>query len=312
MNMLGIENIASYIPEARISNFDRQETFGIDAKFIEQRIGVRQIALKSNLEETSDLCVTAFSNLLQKLVLHKEEIEVLVVITQNPDTNIPHTSAIVHKKLDLPETCACFDISLGCSGYVYGLSVVLSFMSTNGFKKGLLFTADPYSKIIDPSDKGTALLFGDAATVTLLSEQPSFTPLKFTYGTSSKEYSSLLCQQGKLFMNGREIFNFAAKHIPPDVTHLLRINQKTVQDIDKFVFHQGSKYILDTISTRLKLDTQKVVFDMAEYGNTVSSSIPIILEKEITGLENRLILISGFGVGLSWSSTLLERRTLCS
>jgi len=305
--MIGIEEIASYIPEKRISNYDKKEEYAIDDYFIEEKIGVKHVAVKDKNEDTSDLCVQAFNNLAKKTAINRDDIEVLVVVTQNPDERIPHTSAIVHGKLDIPEKCACFDVSQGCPGFVYGLSIIQSFMKENDFKKGLLFTADPYSKIIDRNDKNTSLLFGDAAAVTLISDNPLFITKKFTFGTIGKDYQNLSCKNGKLHMNGRAVFNFTAKYVPKDIKTLLEKNNLTFKKIDRFIFHQGSKYIVDTISKRLDLNSNKVVFDIYDYGNTVSSSIPIALEKELKDNKILHIVISGFGVGLSIASTVLKK-----
>ena len=235
------------------------------------------------------------------------DIDVLIVVTQNPDTNIPHASAIVHGKLKLPERCACFDVSLGCSGFVYGLSIIQSFMRENHFQKGLLFTSDPYSKIVDKDDKNTSLIFGDASSVTLISDKPLYTLEGITFGTLGKDYRELTCINNKLSMNGRAVFNFVMTYVPDDIRMLLDRKKIRLQDIDTFVFHQASKHLVDTLSARLNLDRKKVVFDVYEYGNTVSSTIPIILEKELTKAQNNFILISGFGVGLSWASGILKR-----
>jgi 3-oxoacyl-[acyl-carrier-protein] synthase-3 len=306
-HMVGIENIASYIPGGRRSNYDLKEKFSMEDAFIETKIGVREVSIKADSENTSDMCVKAFSALTKKTAVELGEIECMVVVTQDPDFNIPHTSAIVHGALGLPESCACFDISLGCSGFVYGLSAIQAFMQQNGMKKGLLFTADPYSKIMDKDDKNTSILFGDAAAVTLISENPVFESGKFNFGTIGKEHENLICRDGVLSMNGRAIFNFAARYVPKDVMALLGKNNMELNDIDQFVFHQGSKYIVDTIARKLRLDAEKVSFDINHYGNTISSSIPIILEKLIEQKEYKKLLISGFGVGLSWSSTVLSR-----
>lgn len=303
--MLGIQEIGSYIPEKRVSNYERTEKFGITADFIDEKIGVKSISIKDSADESSDLCVKAFANLTAKTKIKKEDIDVLIVITQNPDFSLPQTSAIVHGKLDMPEKCASFDISLGCSGFVYGLSVIQSFMKENEFKTGLLFTSDPYSKIINPDDKNTSLLFGDAAAVTLISDSPKYVTGKFSYGTTGKDYQDLICKGGKLIMNGRSVFNFAAKTVPKDVINCMNLNHLTMAEIDRFVFHQGSLHIVNTIAKRLELPTGKVVFDAWNYGNTVSSSIPILLENEINSKDNKIIFISGFGVGLSWASTVL-------
>ena len=173
--MIGIKAIGTYLPEKRISNFDRIEKFDMTDSFIREKIGFTEVALKAPEQKTSDLCVKSWENLLQQHPVSPNEIDCLVVCTQNPDGHgLPHTSAIIHDKLDLPLNCAVFDISLGCSGYVYGLSVIKSFMEANNFRRGLLFTADPYSKVINQEDKKTATLFGDGATVTLLTDEPVF------------------------------------------------------------------------------------------------------------------------------------------
>jgi 3-oxoacyl-[acyl-carrier-protein] synthase-3 len=304
--MLGIEEIGTYLPAGRISNYDRKDQFGIDDFFIEEKIGVRRVSVKGPEEETSDLCIRAFEDLQRRTSVNKEEIEALVVVTQNPDHNIPHTSAIVHGKLGLPANCAAFDISLGCSGFVYALTIFQSFMAANGLTRGLLFTADPYSKVVDPQDKNTTLLFGDGSAVTLISSAPRLVAGRFTFGTLGSEYEKLICKDGTLFMNGRAVFNFAAKVIPDDLRGMAAKNGVRMEEIDRFLIHQGSKIIVETIASKLGLPIEKVPYATGDYGNTVSSTIPILLQDELGGTA-RTIAICGFGVGLSWASGLLRR-----
>ncbi|WP_029406896.1 ketoacyl-ACP synthase III [Thiomicrorhabdus sp. Milos-T2] len=306
--MVAITHVGTYLPEKKVSNLEFLEKFETDESFIRNKIGVVSRARKEKEEKASDLCIKAYENLNSKTQIQVADIECCVVVTQNPDFNIPHTSAIVHGAIGLPETCACFDISLGCSGYVYGLSVISAFMQANGMSKGLLFTADPYSDIIDENDKNTALIFGDGATVTLLEQnQPGLVPLGFDFGSKGKGYKNLINEE-KLFMNGRAVFNFTAATVPISVNKLLDKLDLTKEDIDRWYLHQGSKYIVDTISNRLGLDQEKVVFDMYEYGNTVSSSIPLLLSKDIETIKTgQKIGLSGFGVGLSWASMVLQK-----
>ena len=304
--MLGIKEIASYLPETKVSNYDKKEKFNLDDDFIENKIGVKYQTLKEDNEKASDLSIKAYKNLTKKISFDKEKIDCCIVVTQNPDFNIPHTSAIVHGKLELSQNCACFDISLGCSGYVYGLSNIIAFMKSNNLKNGLLFTSDPYSEIIDHNDKNTDLIFGDGATVTYISEDALYIPKAFSFGTNGKAYKEILCDEN-LFMNGRAVFNFTATTIPKHIQKLLTENSLEDKDIDKYILHQGSKYIVDTIRKRLKVDEAKVPFDMYEYGNTVSSAVPIILEKELHKSHKRLLL-SAYGIGLSWGSAILEKN----
>lgn len=305
--MLGIEEIAYYIPKKRVSNYDRKERFGIEDDFIKDRIGVEEIAVKADSENTSDLCISAYKKLKEKIPLNEQDIDLIIVVTQNPDYMIPQTSAIIHGKLGFKEECASFDISLGCSGFVYGLSVIQAFMSAYKMKKGLLFTSDPYSKIVDPADKNTSLLFGDAATVTLISDNPVFTADDFIFGTSGVSYKDLLCENNTLYMNGRGIANFAIKVVPKDIVALLDRNNLSLNDIDKYLIHQGSKFIVTSLAKKIGLDESKVIYDINSYGNTVSSSIPIMLEKIFYDKSIKKVLASGFGVGLSWANALLKR-----
>ena len=192
--MLGICNMASFIPENKTSNYDKKNKFQISDDFIENKLGVRSVSRIGQNQNASDLCKMAFENLMsQKLPLDPGDTDVIIVCTQNPDYNLPHTSAIVHGKLNLPEKCAAFDISIGCSGYVYALAVIESLMKSHGMKNGLLCTADPYSKIIDEDDKNTALLFGDAATVTYIGQDPVLSSGNFSFRTRGRDYNYLIC-----------------------------------------------------------------------------------------------------------------------
>ena len=199
--MIGISSIGSYIPKDRISNLERKARFETDDNFIYHKVGIVNVSVKRPGEGTASMAIKAFKELEKKNPIDRSNIDAIILITQNPDFNIPHSSALVHAGLNLPESCACFDVSLGCSGYVYGLSVAKSFMQDNGFKQGLLFTSDPYSGIIDHEDKNTSMLFGDAATVTYLTDTPKYDMGKFTFGTIGKEYETLMCKKNKLHMN---------------------------------------------------------------------------------------------------------------
>jgi 3-oxoacyl-[acyl-carrier-protein] synthase-3 len=304
--MIGIQAIGTYIPAGRIDNRQRMAQFELDEAFLLEKTGMLRQAIKADTEETSDLCCQAFVDLQNKSRLQSEEVECIVVCTQNPDgKGLPHTSAIVHAKLGLPDGCAAFDISLGCSGFVYGLSVIQGFMQANGFRKGVLFTSDPYSKVVDGQDKNTSLLFGDGATATLVSDTPVWRTGKFVFGTHGQEANSIQIEQasGKLTMNGRAVFSFSATMVPKNITAMLAVNELAIADIECFALHQGSRYIVDTIKKKLGIEDAKAPFVAADYGNTVSSSIPLILSGVDSGLSR--IVIAGFGVGLSWASTVL-------
>jgi 3-oxoacyl-[acyl-carrier-protein] synthase-3 len=315
-NRIILRAIGSYVPANFLSNAE----FGspdepIDAAFLRDKVGIARVSRKAAAEETSDMCVKALADLRQSVPdLNVVHVDCLVVCTQNPDGHgIPHTSAIVHGKIGGGPRCAAFDLSLGCSGYVYGLSIIASFMEKNGFRRALFFTADPYSKIIDPADRNTAILFGDGATVTLLEQAGdadhagAWSPSQFRFGTNGASGQALTNDSGRLQMNGRAVFTFSATVVPHQIEDLMKGCGLAAADVDRFVFHQGSKFIVDTLRTRLKLKPEQVPLMLEEQGNTVSSSIPLILKTLLYEPRHRRIVLSGFGVGLSWASCLLER-----
>ncbi len=306
--MIGVQAIASYTPSNVRDNFSQAEQFGKEEQFVRERIGAMQLPIKDSDVETSDLASNAIEHLLNQTGVPAGNIECLVVCTQNPDgCGLPHTSAIVQHKVGLSNRVAAFDISLGCSGYIYGLAVVKGFMQDAGLSKGILVTADPYSKILDFDDVNTSMLFGDAATATLLSTEPVYNIGQPLLGTDGSGASFLFNNDGRLYMNGRQIFNFAATRVPSQILALLEREEMNADDIDQFVFHQGSRYIVSTLAKRLKIPEVKAPVCLEKTGNTVSSSIPLILEQSIQDSELNRILLSGFGVGLSWGSTILTK-----
>ena len=308
--MIGIKAIGTYLPTERTSNFLNLEKFDINESFVRDKIGFTELSKKSNKQETSDLCVKAWDNLKNQIEITSKEIDCMIVCTQNPDAyGIPHTSAIVHEKLSFSQDCAVFDLSLGCSGYIYGLSLIKSFMESNKLQKGLLFTADPYSKILNNEDKKTATLFGDAATVTLMTHNPVFELGSFVFGSDGTKKEGIIIEDdGYLKMNGRAVFAFTVRVIPNNILKMLLKNDLSIENIDKFLLHQGSLHIINSIADTLGVSRKKCPFYSAEYGNTVSSSVPMILEKEFNNQEMKVAVLSGFGVGLSWGSTIIFRN----
>ncbi len=200
-------------------------------------------------------------------------------------------------------------MSLGCSGYVYGLYVLKGFMQAAGLKNAILVTADPYSKIVDRADRMTTLLFGDAATATWMTEDPVWElgPARFGGDGGGAEY--LVVKDGHFHMNGRQVFNFASLKIIPHMQEVLDELHLSFDDVDSICLHQGSGAIVDAIAKRLGNNGSKVIKDMFGAGNTVSSSIPMLLEHYSFNNKWRNTLLSGFGVGLSWGSALLVRPT---
>lgn len=301
---LGIQSIAYYLPAARQVN--QPEKWGMDHAFLSNTVGVLQVARKAQDEGATRLCLNAYEKLKQE-VGEVSDCQVLVVVTQNPDTNMPHTSAILHRELKLPASCVCFDISLGCTGFVHGLSIIQSFMAAHGFSRGLLFNVEVMSKIVNPNDRATAPIFGDGATVALISNEARFRTLDFTFGTVGSKCHALRVDDGVLFMEGQEVYEFVARNVPRDIQSLLARNDMKIEDIDRFVFHQGSKRTVDKLIQTLKLDRSRTPFEILNYGNIGACSVPILLADLMPNPDVRKIVMSGFGVGLAWSSAILVR-----
>ncbi|MDN6856456.1 ketoacyl-ACP synthase III [Pseudomonas sp. CAN2814] len=305
---IGIEAVASYIPSTAVDNLEQGSQFDVDEGFVLDKIGCRTLPRLSDDETVTSACQAAFEALSARTGIDPRSIECIVVCTQTPDHGgIPHSSALVQAAIDAPEQCAGFDIGLGCSGYVYGLQVVASFMQMHGMKKGLLFTCDPYSRILDPEDKNTSLLFGDGATVTLLSDTPKFVSQACKFSTRGE--SALIKVDGKLVMNGRAVFNFALMDVPKQIQELLESEEVDKSEIDLFLLHQGSRFMLENTIKRIGDIQDRAPVNLEFTGNLVSSSIPVLLEKYLDEPALQTLVFSGFGVGLSWASAIYSRVT---
>lgn len=306
---IGIGDIACYVPEGRLDNMLRAPELEATEELLREKIGVLRVSRKAEHEETSDLAVKAAQTLFERGVVAADEIDCLVIVTQNPDDRgMPHVSARVHGKLGLPRSCAIFDVSLGCSGFVYGLSILKPMMQAQGYRRSLLITADPYSKIVNMADRNTSLLFGDAAAATLLTDEPEWNIGRFDLGSEGAEWQKIEVgtDTGHLSMDGRAVLNFAGKIVPDSIRNAMRMNNISAEQVDRYILHQGSRHIVRQLAKRLGVSEEKAPFLAGDYGNTISSSIPILLSQGAAD-DDHTIVISGFGVGLSWASTVLTR-----
>ena len=308
--MIGISGISYHIPAQSIDNKDQAKKFNLSNEFLEKRIGVKKLPVKNANQETSDLAIQAIMSLKKEYELNLDKIQALVVVTQNPDgRGLPHTAAIIHEKLLMNDNVATFDVSLGCSGYVYGLSIIKGLMEEAGLSNGILVTCDPYSKVINRENQDCALLFGDASSATLLSDNGDWVFGKPILNTDGSGQRNLYVDiDNNLKMNGRRIFNFAKKEVPKQIEQILKKHNMNIDQIDLFCLHQGSKAIIDEISKNYPTIKNKFINDILYTGNTVSSSIPILLKKHALEKKIKTVLICGFGVGLSWASNILINK----
>ncbi len=308
--MIGINNIGRHIASDLVNNLEKTEKHAVTQDFITEKVGITSVARKKPAEKASDLCGMAYDDLAARVNQSAlDDIGFLCVCTQNGDYQLPQVSAILQSKLGMSKRSASFDISLGCSGYVYSLHIAKSFMESNRIKKGLLFTSDPYSGIIDSNDKHTDLLFGDGATVTLLTEKPVFDMGYGVFETDGSRFDHLIKRDNEfLVMNGRGIFEFAMKEIPAILDECLEKNSLKKEEVDLFLLHQASRFIIENLCRRMKLAIEKTPYVIKDYGNTISSSIPIMLRDYLEDSTKINILTCGFGVGLSIASSILRRR----
>jgi 3-oxoacyl-[acyl-carrier-protein] synthase-3 len=280
----------------------------------------------------SDLCYAAAKELLAKTNTAIEDIDILIFVTQSPDYILPASSILLQKRLGLSKNTMAFDINLGCSGYVYGLSVISHFLSQPHFKKGLLLCGDVSSTSISESDKSTYPLFGDAGTASLFSNQASKSQMHFnlqsdgggeqaiiipggatrnpfTDDTCTKKVVSPGIERSELdlHLDGVAVFNFALREVKPNMDLLLANSQTEISSIDYLVMHQANKLMNETVRKKMKFPIEKTPYSLEKFGNTSSASIPLTVVTELAHALNgeKKLLLSGFGVGFSWGSCLL-------
>jgi 3-oxoacyl-[acyl-carrier-protein] synthase III len=288
--------------------------FNLNEKFV-YTTGVSSKRIASDTICTSDLCFEAATQLIDDLLIDKSEIEILVFISQTPDYKLPVTSTILQSKLGLPQSCICLDIPLGCSGYVYGLSVISSMINSGKLKKGMLLVGDTVSKIVKPGDQSTEPLFGDAGTATLLEYNVNSNPMLFELGSDGNGYDAIIIPGGGfrnsydseyLDLKGMDVFNFGISKIPKVFNNFLNQFNIDKEDIDLYVFHQANKLMNDKIYKKLSIPIEKTISSLYDFGNTSSASIPLTLITNSKLNSDTKLLLCGFGVGLSWGTVYIE------
>ncbi len=333
INNAKVDAIYSCVPKHRLKTADYSLFTPAESMLFEKTTGIKERRVASDELTCSDLCFKAAENLLSDLKINREDIEVLIFVSQSPDFFLPATAVTLQERLGLNRNCMAFDINLGCSGYVYGLSVIASIMK-NGLRKGLLLAGDKSTISTSFNDKSTYPLFGDAGTATLLSFEEKSEPMFFDlhsdgsgkdaimieYGHSRFPYNTFIDEEREyepgikrsrnhLALNGMKVFNFALKEVAKSIDECLQFAQNEKESVDFFVLHQANKLINDSVRKKMKLAEDKFPMSIDNFGNTSSASIPLTI---CTSLKNQIenkeltLLLSGFGVGLSWANVLLK------
>jgi 3-oxoacyl-[acyl-carrier-protein] synthase-3 len=328
-----IKGIAYYLPEIILTNRELINAFPEwTVEKVTSKIGVSERHISSENETAVDMAINASAILFNEYTISPSAIDFILLCTQSPDYFLPTSACLIQERLKIPASAGALDFNLGCSGFVYGLSLAKGLILGGVARNILLLTSETYSKHIHPQDKSNRAIFGDAAAAILISNEGFAEIQNFSLGTDGRGAENLIIKTGGLrnrskrqdlvfeegnpissdflYMDGSEIFNFTIESVPLLVNETLLKNGLEKKDIDLFVFHQANKYILDFLRRKIGIEENKFYYFLDKVGNTVSSSIPIALKE--AQKENKLrgkILLAGFGVGYSWAGTVLTIHT---
>lgn len=322
---VNIAGIVTTVPSRIVNNLEN-DLFSTREE-AEKFISVTGIAEKRHVEPdvcTSDLCIKAAEELISKLQWNKEDIGVLILVTQTPDYLAPNTSIIIQDKLGLSKNTICFDVPLGCSGYIYGLSIISQFLQNGQVKKGLLLVGDTLSRQCSPLDKTTYPLFGDAGTATAVEYNPNAPKMDFNLWSDGSGYKDIIVPDGgykspfteqslvlvedehgnkragvNTYMNGTNVFSFGIGTVTQELKSFIEHFDIDKESVKYFYFHQANRFMNDMIRKKMKLTHDQVPYSLDKYGNTSSATVPVTISSQNLDLANTEIIMCGFGVGLS-------------
>lgn len=330
--MAYIKAISYYLPEKVVTNEELVKEFPEwSVEKVAQKVGVDSRHLAAEDETAGDMAEKAARKLFEEYQIDSKTIDFLMLCTQSPDYFLPSTACLLQDRLGIPTSAGAFDYNLGCSGCVYGMAMAKGLIAAGIAHNVLLLTAETYNKYLHPSDKSNRSIFGDGAAACLISNEGFAEIGEFVLGTDGSGANNLIVKTGAtrqkvatgnyveddeghiwyddyLYMNGGAIFNFTLDAVPAMMTDLLEKNSLEKDQIDYYVFHQANKFMLNTIGKVCVLPKDKFYVDLATTGNTVSSTVLIGLKDCLdngTIKSGDKVMISGFGVGLSWGGTIL-------
>lgn len=309
----------SYVPEHTMSNDDIAKLVDTNDEWIEEHTGIRQRHLSS--EGTAQMSAEAAKLALKNSGISIDEIDMIIVATMTPDYSCPNTACQVQALLGIKDI-PCMDINVACTGFVFAMNTANAYISSKLYKTILIIGAETLSKIVDWSDRATCILFGDGAgavvmqaadTGVIISEMGcDGTKGMVLYGSGAPLQNPIIDDAGdggKLHMDGSEVFKFAVRRIPETIYSTLKRANKTEAEIDYFILHQANRRIIEAAARRLNLPIEKFPMNIDKFGNLAAASVPMLLDElNRSGKIKRgqLLMISAFGGGLSWGSTLIE------
>ena len=332
---IGIAGIAACVPKQTIDNYHYTQYFPEDVvRKVVDKIGIYERRFADEHTCASDLCYAASERLVADLQVDKSEIDVLIFISQTPDYRMPATAFLLQERLGLPKATMAFDLSLGCSAFLYGLSVGYSLLQQPHIRKVLLLDGETRSKVYSPKDRKTAFLFGDAGAAVLLERGENYGKSYFSLNSDGSMADTIKIEGGGYrmpsseetlrervvdehgnirsfehgYMNGDDVFNFVASKVPKDIKYLCAEVGEEVQSMDYYLLHQANDFMNQFLVKKLKLDAEKVPSSIAKFGNTSSVSIPLTIVAELQNQlkGNKKLMLSAFGVGLSWGTAILQ------
>ncbi|MFM1874520.1 MAG: hypothetical protein RL266_257 [Bacteroidota bacterium] len=333
-----VSGISASVPATTVDN---EELDHIDQRSIREiidQVGIRYRHIALEGQTASDLCEVAAQKLLDELSWTPADIGLLVFVSQTPDHIVPGSASQLVARLGLPTHCLALDVNQGCAGYVYGMSVTMSMMQSFGISKGLLLVGDTITKMISDSDNALRTIFSDAGSATAFEFDGSATETKFQFGSSGKDFEAIHVPHGgfrfptsvssfeqvsvadgitrskrHLHMNGQAVFTFGLSTVANSIVKMLDETGNSASTIDQLVLHQANRLLNNSIVRKTGFDANKAPTSLYEHGNTSCATIPVTM---VTELRERLrterlkLMLSGFGVGLSWGNAILETENI--
>ena len=331
---VGIKAMAAAVPHHVINNYEYTEFFPKEqVKEVVDKVGVFERRFADEKTCSSDLCYAAAEKLFSDNDVNREEIDLLIFISQTPDYRMPATSITLQHRLGLSNSCIAFDINLGCSAFMYGLSVAFGMMQTGNIRKALILDGETRSKVYSPRDRRSAFIFGDGGVAALIECDEKFGTSYFSLNSDGSRADLIMIPAGGYrkmssaetvvekiideygnmrseeqgYMNGADVFNFVIREIPRDIKKTLAYAGMSADSFDYIVFHQANNFINSFIAKKMKLDTAKIPSTIAKYGNTSSVSVPLTIVSELKDRLNgsKNLLLSAFGVGMTWATGIV-------
>ena len=333
-NNIGVSALTAAVPANTIINEEYTEHFDKQAASeIVEKTGIKERRFAPGGMCSSDLCYAAAEKLFAENNISRDEIDLVIFISQTPDYRMPATSVLLQDRLGLPKSTGAFDLNLGCSAFVYGLSVAFGYAQQETIRKILILNGETRSRVYSPKDRTTAFIFGDAAAAALVEKGERFGESYFSINSDGSRSSLIKADAGGYrnptseetlkekvvdehgnirtdehgYMNGADVFNFAIREVPSDIKKTLEFSGVEKSDIDYFVFHQANNYMNSYLAKKMKLEKSKVPGCLEQFGNTSSVSIPLTIATQLKDQPDRnRLLLCGFGVGMSWATGILN------